>query len=70
LDIKAPNPNVAWDDLAFSLTKTDFMYITTKTKEQKEFSLGKIVPYGPIPLEPAATVLNYGQGSFEGLKGK
>ena len=33
------------------------------------FDLGKIVPYGGISLEPAATVLNYGQGAFEGMKG-
>ncbi|CAK0845057.1 unnamed protein product [Prorocentrum cordatum] len=25
-------------------------------------------PYGVIPLEPAATILNYGQGIFEGIK--
>jgi branched-chain amino acid aminotransferase len=25
-------------------------------------------PYGAIPLEPAATILNYGQGIFEGIK--
>jgi len=25
-------------------------------------------PYGPLALEPAATVLNYGQGVFEGIK--
>lgn len=30
----------------------------------------QIVPYGGISLEPAATVLNYGQGLFEGMKGE
>lgn len=25
-------------------------------------------PYGPLSLEPAATILNYGQGLFEGMK--
>ena len=24
--------------------------------------------HGPLPLEPASTVLNYGQGLFEGIK--
>ena len=27
-----------------------------------------LVPYGDIKLSPAATVLNYGQGVFEGTK--
>jgi len=27
-----------------------------------------VEPYGPLSLEPAATILNYGQGIFEGLK--
>lgn len=26
------------------------------------------VPYGPLALEPSATILNYGQGIFEGIK--
>jgi hypothetical protein len=29
----------------------------------------QLLDYGPLPLEPSATVLNYGQGIFEGLKG-
>ncbi|GMI37904.1 hypothetical protein TrCOL_g5130 [Triparma columacea] len=29
---------------------------------------GGIIPHGPLPLPPSATVLNYGQGLFEGLK--
>ncbi|GMH46292.1 hypothetical protein TrRE_jg12777, partial [Triparma retinervis] len=29
---------------------------------------GSIVPHGPIPLPPSSTILNYGQGLFEGLK--
>lgn len=28
----------------------------------------QVEPYGPLGLEPAATILNYGQGIFEGLK--
>jgi len=30
--------------------------------------LYSIIPYGKIELEPAATILNYGQGIFEGMK--
>jgi branched-chain amino acid aminotransferase len=29
---------------------------------------GKLVPFGDIPISPAAGVLNYGQGIFEGMK--
>lgn len=29
---------------------------------------GQIIPYGPIQMSPAAGVLNYGQGLFEGMK--
>merc|ERR1719183_2868750 len=25
-------------------------------------------PYGPLAIEPSATILNYGQGVFEGMK--
>ena len=39
-----------------------------KVEKGKMWSTGEIRPYAPIPLEPAACVLNYGQGLFEGLK--
>jgi len=28
----------------------------------------RVEPYGPLELEPAATIINYGQGIFEGIK--
>lgn len=28
----------------------------------------RVQPYGPIPLDPAASVLHYGQEIFEGMK--
>ena len=28
----------------------------------------RIVPYGPLTLDPAASCLHYGQAMFEGLK--
>ena len=28
----------------------------------------EVSPYGPIPLEPSAVALNYGQSIFEGMK--
>eukprot|EP01129_Flabellula_baltica_P005561 TRINITY_DN2026_c0_g1_i1.p1 TRINITY_DN2026_c0_g1~~TRINITY_DN2026_c0_g1_i1.p1 ORF type:complete len:394 (+),score=106.53 TRINITY_DN2026_c0_g1_i1:156-1184(+) len=56
-----------WDNLGFGLAKTDFMYLA-KANQGSHFEKGEIVPYGPLSLEPAATIINYGQGLFEGLK--
>jgi len=44
------------------------MYVS-RTQKGSAFPKGEIMPYGTLPLEPAATVLNYGQGLFEGIKG-
>ncbi|MDA0925120.1 MAG: branched-chain amino acid aminotransferase [archaeon] len=56
-----------WDSLTFSLTPTDTMYITT-TEGDEPWMPGELQPYGDIPMSPAAGVLNYGQGLFEGMK--
>eukprot|EP01114_Cavostelium_apophysatum_P011047 TRINITY_DN2521_c0_g1_i1.p1 TRINITY_DN2521_c0_g1~~TRINITY_DN2521_c0_g1_i1.p1 ORF type:complete len:365 (+),score=75.61 TRINITY_DN2521_c0_g1_i1:94-1188(+) len=65
--ISAPKAGVDWDNMSFSLTPTDFMYVATAKKDE-EFKKGEIRPYGPLMLYPSAGVLNYGQGIFEGLK--
>src|SRR5689334_2867838 len=36
--------------------------------EEHKWHNARIVPYGPLPLDPAAAVLHYGQTMFEGLK--
>ncbi|CAK8577894.1 unnamed protein product [Lathyrus sativus] len=56
-----------WEGLGFSLTPTDYMYVMKCSKGGK-FSQGSIVRYGNIEISPAAGILNYGQGIFEGLK--
>ncbi len=43
------------------------MFVAHFTKEQQWHDL-KIIPYGPIQLDPAASVLHYGQSLFEGMK--
>lgn len=43
------------------------MYVA-RTLAGGAWGKGAFVPYGPISLSPAAGVLNYGQGIFEGLK--
>ena len=61
------NESFDWDSLTFSLTPTETMYIT-QTKGDEPWMPGRLQPYGDIPMSPAAGVLNYGQGLFEGMK--
>lgn len=60
-------PPIDWDTLSFAMTPTDVMYIA-ECKEGQEWAPGKTRPYGNISMSPAAGVLNYGQGVFEGMK--
>ena len=64
---KAMNESFDWDSLTFSLTPTETMYIT-ETEGDEPWMPGRLQPYGNIPMSPAAGVLNYGQGLFEGMK--
>ena len=63
----AMGDEVDWDSLTFSLTPTDTMYITT-TDINSPWDIGELIPYGDMKMSPAAGVLNYGQGLFEGMK--
>ncbi len=58
---------IDWDSLTFSFTPTDMMYRAT-CKLGEEWKPGELEPYGDITISPAAGVLNYGQGLFEGMK--
>ncbi len=58
-----PNP----DNLEFGTVFTDHMFVMNYT-EGKGWHEGRIVPYAPIMLEPAAAVFHYAQEMFEGLK--
>jgi branched-chain amino acid aminotransferase len=55
------------DHLEFGTTFTDHMFIMNYS-EGKGWHDGRIVPYAPIELDPAAAVLHYAQEMFEGLK--
>jgi len=55
-----------WDKLTFTLTPTDNMFYTESASGV--WAEGEIKPYGNISISPAAAVLNYGQGLFEGMK--
>lgn len=55
------------DTLAFGTVFTDHMFLM-EYDEGQGWHDGRIVPYGPIELDPAAAVLHYAQEMFEGLK--
>ena len=58
-----PNP----DTLEFGAVFTDHMFIMEYSQE-KGWHDGRIVPYAPLSLDPAAAVFHYAQELFEGLK--
>ena len=60
-------PEIDWDSLTFSFTQTDRMYIA-KCEIGSEWEKGVMKDYEDLVISPAAGVLNYGQGLFEGLK--
>jgi len=55
------------DNLTFSFTKTRSMYVA-RCELGDEWQSGSIVPFDDLRISPAAGVLNYGQGLFEGMK--
>ncbi|MGN1416464.1 MAG: branched-chain amino acid aminotransferase [Oscillospiraceae bacterium] len=55
------------DNLSFGKYYTDHMFLMNYDEGQGWHD-PRIVPYAPIPLDPAAMCLHYGQEVFEGLK--
>ncbi len=53
--------------LGFGKIFSDHMF-TVRYREGTGWHDARIVPYGPLALDPAALVLHYGQEIFEGLK--
>lgn len=66
---KTAAPKVKPDQtkLGFGNYYTDHMFMMNYD-EGEGWHDARIVPYGPIPLDPAAMVLHYAQEIFEGLK--
>ena len=58
---------IDYDNLTFSFTETKSMYVS-KCKINEKWEKGKLIPFNEFKISPAATILNYGQGLFEGLK--
>ena len=63
----APKPKPDQSNLGFGKYFTDHMFIMDYDEGQGWHD-GKIVPYGPISLDPASCVLHYAQMMFEGMK--
>lgn len=55
------------NNLGFGKYYTDHMFMMDWYRD-KGFIDAKIVPYAPIPFDPASLVLHYAQETFEGLK--
>ncbi len=55
------------DNLKFGVAFSDYMARATWTPEGGWQNL-RVEPYGPLSLDPAASVFHYGQEIFEGLK--
>ncbi len=53
--------------LGFGKIFTDHMFLMNYDEGQGWHD-ARIVPYGPIPIDPAAMCLHYGQADFEGMK--
>lgn len=62
-----PRPRPSDAELGFGKVFTDHMLLAD-WDEGKGWHDARIVPYGPLPLDPAASVLHYGQAAFEGMK--
>jgi branched-chain amino acid aminotransferase len=62
-----PRPRPKDDELAFGRFFTDHVF-RADWAEGKGWHSARVEPYGPIPLDPAASVLHYGQAIFEGMK--
>ncbi len=55
------------NNLGFGQYFTDHMFIMDYT-EGKGWHDPRIIPYGPLELDPSTAVLHYGQAIFEGMK--
>ena len=51
---------IDWDNLTFSLTPAKSMFIS-HWENEKNWTDGKLLPFGNISMSPAAGVFNYGQ---------
>jgi branched-chain amino acid aminotransferase len=58
--------DIDYYSLGFNFIETKIMFISDY--KNGEWDEGKLVPFSNFEISPAACVLNYGQGIFEGMK--
>ncbi|MFW9972617.1 MAG: branched-chain amino acid aminotransferase [Candidatus Odinarchaeota archaeon] len=58
--------DIDYYSLGFNFIETKTMFIATH--KNGRWDEGKLIPFGNFEISPAACVLNYGQGIFEGMK--
>jgi branched-chain amino acid aminotransferase len=63
----SPKAKPDQNNLGFGQYFTDHMFVMDYTKG-KGWHDARIVPYGPLQLDPSTMVFHYGQAIFEGLK--
>jgi branched-chain amino acid aminotransferase len=63
---KRPRPDPK--DLGFGKYFSDHMFTMEWDAEKGGWQEGRIVPYAPFSIDPAAAALHYGQAMFEGCK--
>tara|TARA_B100000929_G_scaffold65658_1_gene50060 strand:+ start:115 stop:1134 length:1020 start_codon:yes stop_codon:yes gene_type:complete len=56
-----------WGNLEFKVYPTRSMW-RGECGGGETWSKGELIPYGTVEMSPASSVLNYGQGVFEGMK--
>jgi len=61
-----PKPRPPASDLGFGRFFSDHMFLAEY--DGRGWTDARVVPYGPLPLDPAAGVFHYGQAMFEGMK--
>jgi branched-chain amino acid aminotransferase len=64
---RTPKPRPAASELGFGRYFTDHMFLMDY-EPGRGWVGARVVPYGPVQVEPAACALHYGQTIFEGLK--
>jgi len=74
-DVQLANPRMSAEEraakmqhLGFGKLFTDHMIVIPYHEASGGWGRGALKPYGPITLDPAASVLHYGQAIFEGFK--
>jgi len=67
VEYPGPRKGIKWSEFGFALNTEDTTMVIATYGKGKWSELSS-EPYGEIDMEPASTVLNYGQGIFEGIK--